>query len=181
MLVYSAITSLDGHVADETGGFAWAAPDPELHALVNELERGTGTYLYGRRLYDVMQYWETAPGEGPAELKDYARVWQAADKVVYSRTLERVSTRRTRLERTFDADAVRALVAGAGSDVSIGGPELAGQALRAGLVDAVHLFVVPHLVGGGTRALPAGVRARLELTDEQRVDGAVHLAYRVLS
>ena len=181
MLVYSAITSLDGYVADETGSFDWAFPSPELHAAVNDLERGVGTYLYGRRLYEVMRFWADAPvEEGSPQEQDYAGIWRAAEKVVYSRTLAEVDTPRTRLEPAFEADAVRALVRGAGTDVSIGGPGLAGQALAAGLVDLVHLFVVPHVVGGGTRTLPAGVRAALELQGERRIGSAVQLTYRVL-
>jgi len=181
-LIYSAITSLDGYVADTEGTFDWAAPDEEVHSFVNDLERPIGTYLYGRRMYDVMAYWATAPtsAEEPAHLRDYAQIWQAADKVVYSRTLESVSTDRTRLERDFDPAAVRELVANATSDVSIGGPGLAREALKAGLVDEYHLFVSPVVVGGGTQATPDGFRAQLELLDERRFgNGVVHLHYRV--
>jgi len=181
-LIYSAITSLDGYVADSEGTFDWAAPDDEVHTAVNDLERPIGTYLYGRRMYEVMAYWATAPTstDEPSHLRDYAQIWQAADKVVYSRTLESVTTDRTRLERNFDPAAVRELTANAASDVSIGGPELAGEALRAGLVDEYHLFVSPVVVGGGTQALPDGVLLQLELLDERRFgNGVVHLHYRI--
>ena len=176
-LVYSAIASLDGYVADEDGRFDWATPDEEVHAFVNELERPIGTYLYGRRLYEVMAAWEAVDAEQPV-LQDYADLWRAADKVVYSRTLETVTTARTRLEREFDAEAVRRLKASAARDLGVGGPALAAQALAAGLVDELHLFLVPHLVGGGKRALPAGVRLPLALLDQRRfASGVVHLHY----
>jgi dihydrofolate reductase len=180
-LIYSAITSLDGYVADEDGKFDWAAPDEEVHAFVNDLERPIGTYLYGRRMYEVMTYWETAyavPDQPPVIL-DFAQIWQAADKVVYSTTLETVSSARTRIEREFDPDAVRGLKATVERDISVGGPGLAAQAIAAGLVDELHLFVNPVVVGGGTRALPDGVRWDLELVDERRFDnGVVYLRYR---
>jgi len=180
-LIYSAITSLDGYVADEDGAFDWSAPDEEVHAFVNDLERPVGTYLYGRRMYDVMVAWETMhtlPDQTPA-IRDYTAIWQAADKIVYSRTLETESSARTRIERNFDPDAVRRLKAQADRDVSVGGAELAAQALRAGLVDECHLFLNPVLVGGGARALPDGVRLGLELLDERRFgNGVVHLHYR---
>jgi dihydrofolate reductase len=179
-LVYAAITSLDGYVNDATGGFDWCAPDEEVHRFVNELERPIGTYLYGRRMYDVMQYWETAETDGPEVDHEYAAVWQASDKVVYSRTLEAPTTKRTRLEHDFEPDEVRRLVAAADQDVSVGGATLAGVALAAGLVDEVHLFLNPVLVGGGTRALPDGVRIDLELVAEHRFgNGVVHLHHRV--
>ena len=181
-LVYSAIASLDGFVEDDDGGFGWAAPDEEVHAFVNELERSVGTYLYGRRMHELMAAWETmdtGPGQPPA-VRGYARLWRAADKVVYSTTLQAASTPLTILERDFDPEAVRRFKATADRDVSVGGPELAGQALGAELVDEVRLFLVPHLVGGGIRALPAGVRLRLELLDERRFSsGVVYLRYRV--
>ncbi len=180
-LIYSAIASLDGYVADEAGEFDWAAPDEEVHAFVNELERPAGTYLYGRRMYEVMAPWETMPlaGEPPA-MRDFAEIWRAADKIVYSGTLEAASTARTRIEREFDPDAVRQLKATAGRDLTIGGPELAGQALRAGLVDELQLFLVPVLVGGGKQALPDGVRLELDLVDERRFgDGTVYLRYEM--
>ena len=179
-LVYAAITSLDGYVNDATGGFDWCAPDEEVHRFVNELERPIGTYLYGRRMYDVMQYWETAETDGPEVDHEYAAVWQASDKVVYSRTLEAPTTKRTRLEHDFEPDEVRRLVAAADQDVSVGGATLAGVALAAGLVDEVHLFLNPVLVGGGTRALPDGVRIDLALVAEHRFgNGVVHLHHRV--
>jgi dihydrofolate reductase len=178
-LVYSAIASLDGYVVDNDGSFDWAAPDEEVHAFVNDLERPIGTYLYGRRIYDVMRYWETAD-TGAGVGGDFARIWQAADKVVYSTTLDSVSTARTRLERQLDPAAVQALKAQATADISIGGPTLAGQALQAGLVDECHLFVSPVVVGGGTSWLPDGLRLGLELLGSQRfAGGVVHLHYRV--
>jgi dihydrofolate reductase len=180
-LVYSAITSLDLYIADKAGNFDWAAPDDEVHAFVNDLERRIGTYLYGRRMYDVMRFWETAP-TGTDQLpvvRDYAGIWQAADKIVYSRTLASASTARTRIARDFDPDAIREMKAQAQRDISVGGPELAGHALRSGLVDELHLFLMPIIVGGGTRALPDDVRVTLELLDEHRFrSGAVHLHYR---
>jgi dihydrofolate reductase len=180
-LIYSAIMSLDGYVADLDGGFDWAAPDQEVHAFVNDLERPVGTYLYGRRMYEVMSYWDTAPtvGDQPAAELDFALIWQVADKVVYSTTLESVSTDRTRIERDFDAAAVQAMKAGAARDISVGGPDLAAQALKAGLVDECHLFVTPVVVGGGTSALPDDIRLQLELRDVRRfAGGVVHLHYR---
>ena len=181
-LIYSAIASLDGYVADEQGNFEWAAPDEEVHAFVNDLERPIGTYLYGRRMYDVMAAWETMPtGAGqPAATRDFAQIWRAADKVVYSTTLDDVSTARTRVEREFDADAVSRMKDTAGRDLSVGGPGLAGHALAAGLVDELHLFLVPAVVGGGTQALPDGVRLDLDLLDERRfASGVIYLLYRV--
>jgi dihydrofolate reductase len=180
-LIYSAITSLDGYTADANGNFDWAAPDDEVHAFVNDLERRVGTYLYGRRMYEVMVYWETALTDAaqPPVIRDYAAIWQAADKVVYSSTLKAVSSAGTRIERAFDPEAVRQLKAGAVSDISIGGPGLAAQAIKAGLVDEYHLFVTPVVVGGGTRWLPDGVRLDLEPLDERRFgNGVVHLHYR---
>jgi dihydrofolate reductase len=179
-LIYSAIASLDGYVADESGNFEWAAPDEEVHAFVNELERPIGTYLYGRRMYEVMTYWETAGGTGehPVE-RDFAEIWRAADKVVYSRSLEQAASARTRIEREFDPDAVRRLLAGAERDIGIGGSELAAQALAAGLVDECQLFLAPVMVGGGKRALARGIFTRLELLDEHRfAGGMVYLRYR---
>jgi dihydrofolate reductase len=180
-LIYTAITSLDGYVADEAGNFDWSAPDEEVHTFVNDLERPAGTYLYGRRIYEVMLYWETAhtvAGQPPF-IQDYAAIWQAADKIVYSKTLETVSSARTRIERDFDPKAVRQMKASAGRGISVGGPDLAAQALRAGLVDECHLFVSPVVVGGGKRVLPNNVRLNLELLDERRFsNGAVHLHYR---
>ncbi|MBI4259749.1 MAG: dihydrofolate reductase family protein [Actinobacteria bacterium] len=180
-LIYSAITSFDGYVADEDGNFDWGAPDEEVHTFVNDLERPIGTYLYGRRMYEVMVYWETAhtlAGQ-PTFVRDFAEIWRAADKVVYSRTLETVSSARTRIERDFDPEAVRRMKASAGRDITVGGPELAAQAFGAGLVDEVDLFLAPIVVGGGKRALPDDVRLELELLDERRFgNGMVHLRYR---
>ena len=178
-LIYSAIASLDGYVTDRDGNFDWAAPDAEVHAFVNDLERPVGTYLYGRRMYETMAAWETMDDPAP-EMRDFAQLWRAADKVVYSRTLDAVSTERTRLERELDPDAVRALVADAPRDVSVGGPTLAAAALAAGLVDAIQLYLNPIAVGGGTPALPDGLRAELELLDQRRFgNGVVYLGYRV--
>ena len=180
-LIYSAIMSLDGYVADEDGNFDWAEPDEEVHTFVNDLERRVGTYLYGRRMYEVMAYWETASTQAdqPPFARDYAEVWQSADKVVYSRTLEGVSSARTRIERDFEPEAVRQLKAAAGADLSVGGPGLATEALKAGLVDELHLFLSPVVVGGGNRAFGDDVRQRLELLDERRFgNGVAHLHYR---
>ena len=180
-LIYSAITSLDGYVADEDGNFDWAAPDEEVHSFVNDLERPVGTYLYGRRMYEVMSYWETAhtlPDQPPV-VEDFAKIWQAAEKVVYSNTLEDVFSARTRIERDFDAEAIRELRATAERDITVGGPELAAQAIKAGLVDEYQLFLAPVMVGGGKQALPDDVRAELELLDERRFgNGTVYLRYR---
>jgi len=181
-LIYSAITSLDGYVEDREGKFDWAAPDEELHAVVNELERPIATYLYGRRMYETMVFWETAPNlpDQPPFVGDYARIWQAADKIVYSRTLEKASSARTWIEREFDPAAIRLIKAQAERDISVGGRELAAQALRAGLVDELNLFITPIAVGGGKSSLPDDVRARLELLDERRfTGGVVHLHYRL--
>jgi dihydrofolate reductase len=181
-LIYSAIASLDGYVADEDGNFDWAAPDEEVHAFVNDLERPVGTYLYGRRMYEVMLFWETVDtsGDQAPVMRDFAKLWQAADKVVYSRTLEAAASSRTRIERGFDPETVRQIKASAEHDVSVGGPELAAQAFRAGLVDECHLFLTPIVVGSGTRALPADVRINLELLDERRFgNGVVHLCYGI--
>lgn len=180
-LLYSVLASLDGYVEDPSGNFGWAAPDAEVHTFVNELERPVGTHLYGRRMYETMRYWEDPPDlqEQERHIQEYAAIWRAADKVVYSRTLQGVSTARTRIEPEFDADVVRRLKAEAAGEVGIGGPELAAQAIAAGLVDEYQLFLVPVIVGGGKRALPDGVRADLELVDEQRFgNGTVYLRYR---
>ena len=186
-LVYSVLTSLDGYVVDADGGFEWAAPDEEVHTFVNDQERTVGTYLYGRRMYDVMSVWQDMAPDGQAEaepgvVRDYAQVWRAADKVVFSRTLDEVRTPRTRLEHDFDPQRVRELVATADRDVSVGGPTLAAEALRAGLVDELHQFLTPVVVGGGTSWLPDGLRLDLELLDEHRFrGGVVHLHHRVLA
>jgi dihydrofolate reductase len=180
-LIYSAIASLDGYIEDVDGRFDWAVPDEEVHAFVNDLLRPLGIYLYGRRMYEMMVAWETDPtlAERSPVMGDFAETWQAADKVVYSRTLEAVSTARTRMERDFDPEAVRQMKASAGGDISVSGPDLAAHAFRAGLVDECHLFVVPILVGGGKRSLPDDVRMRLELLDERRFGGGmVYLHYR---
>ena len=180
-LIYSAITSLDGYVADEGGNFDWAAPDEEVHSFVNDLERSVGTYLYGRRMYEVMVYWETAHTvvDQPPFIQDFAEIWQTADKIVYSKTLETASSARTRIERDFDPEAVRQLKARAARDITVGGPELAAQAIKAGLVDEYHLFLAPIVVGGGKQSLPDNVRVKLELLDERSFgNGMVYLHYR---
>jgi dihydrofolate reductase len=179
-LIYATIASLDGYVADEDGKFDWAMPDGEVHAFVNDLERPIGTHLYGRRLYEVMAGWETMhtlPDQTPLAL-DFAAIWQAAEKIVYSRTLETVSSARTRIEREFDPEAVRRMKAEADRDITIGGATLAAEAIRAGLVDELHVIASPIVVGGGTPSLPDGVRWELELLDERRfANGVVHLRY----
>jgi dihydrofolate reductase len=180
-LSYSMIASLDGYVEDERGGFGWAEPDEEVHAFVNDLERPIGTHLYGRRMYETMAFWEgeEAVAGQPPEMRDYAEIWRAADKVVYSTTLEAPRSERTRIERGFDPEAVRRMKEEAERDLAIGGPELAAEAMRAGLVDEVHLFLAPALVGGGKPAFP-GVRLDLELLDERRFDsGTVYLRHGV--
>jgi len=181
-LIYSALTSLDGYVSDEDGNFDWAAPSEEVHAFTNDLERSIGTHLYGRRMYETMVYWETAhtlPESSPVEL-DYAEVWQSAEKIIYSTTMDQVSSARTWIERDFDPDSIRQLTQSADRDLSVGGAELAAQAIKAGLVDEYHLFLNPVLVGGGTAALPDNIRLDLELVDEHRFpNGVVHLHYRI--
>jgi dihydrofolate reductase len=180
-LIYSAIASLDGYIADEDGNFDWAAPDEEVHTFINDLERPVGTYLFGRRMYEVMVVWETDPtlAEQSPVTRDFAQMWQAADKIVYSKTLRAVSTARTQMERDFDPEAVRQMKVSAGRDMVVGGPELAAQAFKAGLVDELHLFVTPIMVGGGKRSLPNDVRLKLELIDERRFSsGMVYLHYR---
>jgi dihydrofolate reductase len=179
-LIYSAIASLDGYVADADGGFGWAEPDEEVHAFVNDLLRPVGTYLYGRRMYEVMVAWETMGGpELPPPYRDFAEIWRAADKVVYSRSLAAPSGARTRIERDFSVEAVRDMKASAERDLAIAGPELAAQAIAAGLVDEWQLFLAPAIVGGGTPSLPDGVRLSLELVEERRfASGMVFLRYR---
>ena len=183
-LIYSAIASADGYVEDTAGGFDWAAPDDELLGLVNDLERPIGTYLFGRRMYETLLYWETAhtiPGQSSL-VREFTRIWQAAEKVVFSTTLPAVSSARTRLERNFDPGLVRQLKSAAAQDMTVGGADLAGQAMQAGLVDELQLFLIPVVVGGGKRALPDGVRADLELLDTRRLaSGAVYLNYRAKS
>ena len=182
-LIYSAITSLDGYVEDEAGRFDWAVPDDEVHAFVNDLERSHGTYLYGRRMYETMAGWEamdTGPDQAPL-MRDFAELWRAAEKIVFSRTLATVSSARTRIERDFDPDAIRRLKSTAGHDISVGGPDLAAHAFLAGLVDECRLFLNPVVVGGGKPALPSRVRLNLDLLEERRFKcGVVYLRYRVL-
>jgi dihydrofolate reductase len=179
-LIYSAIMSLDGYVADEDGNFDWAEPDEEVHAFVNDLERRVGTYLYGRRMYEVMVAWESPAtvADQPPFMLDYAEIWKAADKVVYSTTLESASSARTRVERDFDPEAIRRMKEAANRDISVGGPGLAAQAIKAGLVDEWHLFVTPIVVGGGKRAFPDDVRRKLETVDERLGNDVVYLHYR---
>ena len=181
-LHYSVITSLDGYTADAEGGFDWSVPDEEVHAFVNELERPVGTYLYGRRMYDTMRFWQDPPGldTEPAVFRDYAAIWQGADKVVFSRTLEEPLTPRTRILREFDAATVQGLKEAGDDDLSVGGAELGRQALRLGLVDEVQQLLSPVVVGGGKPFLPDGLRLDLELLDERRfTNGVVFLRYRV--
>ena len=185
-LIYSAIASLDGYVADADGQFEWAAPDEEVHTFINDLERLIGTYLYGRRMYEVMAAWETAQTDPDPDqqrvTRDFARIWQAADKIVFSQTLQSVSSSRTRIARAFDPEAIRQLKSHSERDLSVGGPDLAAQAIKAGLVDELHLFVTPVIVGGGTLSLPSQVHLRLDLLDERRFgSGVVHLHYRILT
>ena len=180
-LVYSAITSLDGYIADKDGKFDWAVPDEEVLAFINDLERPLGTYLYGRRMYELMVVWETDPSaaEQSPRSHDFAEIWKAADKVVYSTTLKEVSTSKTQLERDFDPEAILKMKASADRDISVSGPDLAAHAFRAGLVDEYQLFLTPIVVGGGKQALPDDVRVRLELLDERRFgNGMVYLHYR---
>lgn len=181
-LIYSANASLDGYVADKHGHIEWATPDEEVFAFINDFERPIGTYLYGRRMYEMMVYWETAPtnSDQPEVTRDFAEIWRAADKVVYSRILQAPSSARTRIERDFDPAAIKRLKESSDRDITIGGPELAGEAMAAGLVDECHLLLGPIVVGGGKRALPDDVRVQLELLDERRFgSGVVHLRYGV--
>jgi dihydrofolate reductase len=181
-LIYSALQSLDGYIADEQGNFGWAAPDEQVHAFVNDLTRAIGTHLLGRRMYEVLEVWdrpEELPGGADTIERDFAALWRTTDKIVYSRTLDAVSTERTRIERDFDADAVRALKESSERDLSIGGPTLAAEAFRARLVDELQLFLAPVIVGGGTASTPPDVRLDLELVDERRFDGGMaYLRYR---
>jgi dihydrofolate reductase len=180
-LIYSAIASADGYVEDAAGSFDWAAPDEDLLRFVNDLERPIGTYLYGRRMYETMLYWETAhlTPDQPSSVRDFTGIWQAAEKIVFSTTLPSVSSARTRIERNFDPGMVRHLKSATRHDMTVGGADLAGQAITAGLTDELQLFLVPAIVGGGKRALPRGVRSDLELLDTQRfASGAVYLRYR---
>ena len=179
-LIYSAITSLDGYIADKNGNFDWAEPDPEVHSFVNDLERQVGTYLYGRRMYEVMVAWESMDVSGqPPYVRDFAEIWRAADKIVFSRSLENASSARTRIERNFDPAVIRQLKGRADRNITVGGPHLASQALKAGLVDEIHLMITPIIVGGGKQSLPDDVRLQLELIDERSfANGVVHVHYR---
>jgi dihydrofolate reductase len=171
-LVYAAMMSLDGFIEDEGGNFDWAEPDREVHTFINDLELRHGTYLYGRSMYEVMAAWENDEllRGMPGYMQDFARMWRAADKVVYSASLEGVSTARTRLEPSFSAEPVRAMKASAERDLTIAGPNLAAQAFEAGLVDECQVFVAPIAVGGGKSAMPRGLAVRLELAEERRFD-----------
>jgi dihydrofolate reductase len=181
-LIYSALMSIDGYIEDREGNFDWAEPDADVHQFANDITRPAGTHLYGRRMYETMAVWETDPSfaeESPIG-RDFAQLWQAADKVVYSRTLERPVTARTRIEREFDAEAVRRLKAEATQDIMIGGPDLAAHAFRAGLVDECQLLLVPVVVGGGKPAIPTDALLRLELIDERQFgNGTMYLHYRM--
>ncbi len=181
-LIYTALLSLDGYMADADGNFDWAEPDEEVHRFVNDLERPVDTYLLGRRTYDLMLFWDTADlTDLPPYIRDFAEIWRAADKIVFSRTLQTPAGARTRIERNFDLAMVRQMKATTRADISVGGPDLAAQAIRAGLVDEYHLIVFPVLLGGGKRALPDNVRAGLELLDVHRFgNGAVHLHHRAV-
>jgi len=179
-LIYSAITSLDGYVEDKRGNFDWAMPDAEVFAFINDLEQPIGTYLYGRGMYETMTFWETAPTstDQPAVMRDFAEIWRAAEKIVYSRTLQTPSSGRTRIERAFDPPAIKRLKEASARDITIGGAELAGEAMAAGLVNECHLFLNPVIVGGGKRALPDDVHCQLKLLAEHRFEnGVVHLHY----
>ncbi|MBT2532190.1 dihydrofolate reductase family protein [Arthrobacter sp. ISL-48] len=182
-LTYTGITSLDGYIADLDGNFGWSAPDEEVHAFVNDLERSVGTFLLGRRMYGVMSVWETLDTENePPVMQDYARIWQAAEKIVYSSKLTEASTSRTRIEPTFSPEAVRQLKESSSREISIGGANLAASALSAGLVDECRLFINPVVVGGGTQFLPDGLALKLELLEDHRFgNGVVYLRYRTLS
>ena len=180
-LLYSALASLDGYIADKNGNFDWAAPDIEVHQAANDLARGVGTFLLGRRMYEVLAVWDTLDtADEPAVIGEFAQIWRSAEKIVYSRSLVQPLPARTRIERGFDAAAVREMKATAERDLSIGGADLAGQAFKAGLIDECHLFLNPVIVGGGTLALPQEFFANLELVDERRfASGVVYLRYRI--
>ena len=179
-LVYTALMSLDGYIQDKDGNFDWATPDAEAHAFINDIERGVGTYLYGRRMYEVMAVWQTMPtADDPPCIVDYAKIWRAAKKVVYSKTLQSVSTPKTEVERRFEPDTVRRMKASATRDLSIGGPTLAAHAFKAGIVDECHLFIAPAIIGGGTSAFPSDDHLELRLQEERRFrSGMVYLRYR---
>ncbi|WP_028280976.1 dihydrofolate reductase family protein [Arthrobacter sp. H5] len=181
-LIYSAIMSLDGYIEDRTGHFDWAQPDAEVHGFINNLERPVGIYLYGRRMYTMMVGWETDPAlaDQSTLMRDFAGIWQAASKTVYSRTLQEATTSNTRIEREFDAEAIRGLKTSAASDLAIGGPDLAAHAFRAGLVDECHIFLIPIVVGGGKPGLPPDSTLNLTLHEERRfAGGTVFLRYQV--
>jgi dihydrofolate reductase len=181
-LIYTINSSLDGYTEETNGNFNWTELDEEAFKFITNLIRADGTHLYGRRMYEMMMVWETDPalaGESPL-MRDFAEVWQSADKIVYSRTLEAVSTRKTQIERNFNPEAIRRLKETTEQDIHIGGPELAAHAFRAGLIDEYCLFIMPIIVGGGKRALPDNIRLELELLDEHRFDnGVVFLRYRI--
>jgi len=180
-LIYSMIQSLDGYVADAAGKFDWAEPDEQVHSFANELQRTVDTNLYGRRMYEVMSAWETLGtlGDEPAYIEEFGDLWRASDKVVYSTTLDAVRTARTRIEREFEPHAIRRMKDEISGDMSIGGPGLAAHAIAAGLVDEYQLFVVPVVVGGGTRCLPDGIRLNLKLVDQRLFDnGTLYVSYR---
>ena len=180
-LIYSAISSLDGYIEDRDGNFDWAMPDEEVHRFINNLERTAGTYLYGRRMYETMMVWETDPNlaaDSPLT-QDFAQIWQAATKIVYSKTLAAASTHNTQIERTFNPEAIKQLKTTAQQEILIGGPELAAHAFQSGLIDECHLFLTPIIVGGGKQSLPGDVRLELELLEERRFgNGMVFLRYR---
>jgi dihydrofolate reductase len=177
-LIYSTISSLDGYIADQNGNFDWAEPDEEVHTFINDLLRPVGTYLYGRRMYEVLVAWETITDEQP-HIRDFAEIWRGADKIVYSKSLTEVSSAGTRIERNFHPDEVRKMKAEAERDITVGGPDLAAQAIGAGLVDEFHLFLAPIVVGGGKDSLPKNVRVPLDLIDQRRFgSGTVYLGYR---
>ncbi len=182
-LIYAAIASLDGYIEDPQGRFEWGEPDEDVFRFLNELERPVGTHLYGRRMYETLSYWESAPTDEnvPAYVRDWTRIWREAEKVVFSRSLEAVSTARTRIERSFDAQYVRDLKATVRRDLTVGGADLAGQAIEAGLVDELHLYTVPVIVGGGKPWLPSGMRLDLDLLDSHPfTNGFVFLRYRLV-
>jgi len=183
-LIYPINVSLDGYMEDERGNIEWGISDDDVFAFWTDFQRPIGTYLYGRRMYESMVYWETASakkGDQPEVMRELAQIWRAAEKIVYSRTLQAVSSARTRIEREFDPDAIRRLKESSEDDITISGPELAGQAMSAGLIDECHLLVNPIVLGGGKQALPDNFRMRLELLGERRFrSGVVHLHYRVI-
>jgi len=183
-LIYTAITSVDGYIEDENGNFEWGIPNEQVHCFINNLERSIGLYLYGRRMYEVMDAWEKAStfSDQPPFIQEFAYIWQAADKIVFSKTMNAVSSARTRIERDFVPDAIREMKLQAAKEISVGGPELASHAFIAGLVDECHIFLAPIVVGGGKRFLPDTLHLKLELLDENCFNnGMVHLHYQVVS